>query len=134
MKLFKLTDDLKTNVDQIDDQHRELFDRLNNLINAVSRNDREVLKFLDFLKHYAVEHFGLEESFMRKFSYPETDEHLDQHATFRQRLSDLDKQIKEKSISTGSLAEMLEMEIGNWFVKHISSIDRKLTGFLGDRV
>lgn len=134
MKVFKLTEDLYTNFKLIDDQHRELFDKINDLIFAVSNNSSEVQKFIDFLDEYVDKHFGLEEDFMKKFEYPDQEKHLQQHRVFRERLSDMEHQYKEKKVSVDELVKTLEMEIGYWFVNHISSVDRKLTDFLVDKV
>ncbi len=129
MQKFQLTEDLYTNLHQIDDQHRELFDRLNNLIFAVSGSSADVKSFLDFLEEYIVIHFGLEESFMDTYSYPDAESHKKQHVLFQERLKQFEESL-DSGADAESLVKSLEMEIGHWFVNHISAVDRKLTQYL----
>jgi hemerythrin len=126
---FELTDDLYTNLHQIDNQHRELFERLNDLIFAVSDSDSEVTSFIDFLEDYVVLHFSLEEDYMDNSDYPDSDAHKKQHALFKNRMIQFKESLKSGT-SKESLIKSLEMEIGHWFVNHISNVDKKLTVFL----
>ncbi|HEY6099471.1 MAG TPA: hemerythrin domain-containing protein, partial [Anaeromyxobacter sp.] len=51
---------LFTGVDEIDAQHRELFDRIGRLLEASRhrRSREEVVRLLEFLGAYVVEHFA----------------------------------------------------------------------------
>lgn len=69
------TPDLATKVDEIDSQHRELFKRINDLLDACNqgRGKEEVQKVIRFLEEYVATHFGEEEKYMEKYNYPGTE-------------------------------------------------------------
>ena len=59
-------------VDTIDAQHRELFAAINSLLREEGTPAaQDVVKVLDYLEDYVNNHFGLEELYMRRLSYPE---------------------------------------------------------------
>ena len=62
---------LATSVGEIDDQHKELFDRVNSLLAAIGLNKgrQEMEQVIQFLTEYVVLHFGTEERYMQKFGY-----------------------------------------------------------------
>lgn len=59
-------DSLSTGVRSIDDQHKELFDKINNLLAACreGKGKEEVAKVMKFLSDYVIDHFGTEEGYM----------------------------------------------------------------------
>ena len=58
------TEDLATGVNKIDNQHKELFKRINNLLEACNqgRGKNEVEKVIKFLDDYVIIHFSEEEN------------------------------------------------------------------------
>lgn len=133
MKQFSLTDDLFTNIQSVDEQHRELFDRLNRLLFAVSDNPAEIPAFLDYLQSYIEEHFHLEEELMRKHKYDDIESHRALHQGFKSTVNEIVQRYRSEEMSNETLVKHLEMEVGLWLVKHISKIDRKMTGWIIER-
>src|SRR5512145_818935 len=78
------TPDLGTEVQEIDDQHKELFKRIDSLLEAWKQGKAlpEVDKVISFLTEYVVFHFGNEQKYMQKFGYTNTVQHLAQHDMF----------------------------------------------------
>ena len=76
--------DLATGVDEIDKQHKELFQRINNLLEACNhgKGKEEVKKVIWFLEDYVITHFSEEERYMGKYDYPEYSGHKRQHLEF----------------------------------------------------
>ena len=67
----------------IDEQHKEIFARVERLREAMERGDpTEVTRLLDFLGRYVVEHFSAEEAVMVSSRFPRHDAHRAQHANF----------------------------------------------------
>ncbi|MDI3280784.1 MAG: bacteriohemerythrin, partial [Bacillota bacterium] len=88
---MKWTEDLATGVTQIDDQHKELIERVNQLLAACSegRGKEEVGRTLNFLSDYIVFHFGTEEKYMTQYDYPGYNSHKAQHTGFIKEFTDL---------------------------------------------
>lgn len=65
-------DNLSVGIDNIDNQHKELLNCIENLITAIehSRSNDEIIKTLDFLEEYVIKHFTAEEEIQAKTNYP----------------------------------------------------------------
>src|SRR5690242_236110 len=93
---------LAVGIDEIDGQHQELFRRAARLLDAIraGRHPDELSELIRFLHAYAVEHFGLEEGWMRDVSYPGYLRHKAEHDRF---ISDL-LALAEEHAQKGSTA------------------------------
>ena len=131
MMQLKFTDDLITGHETIDNQHRELFKRLNAFWIAARQGNGpgEVAKTLMFLSEYVSTHFADEEKLQQEISYPEYEAHKKQHNDFKKEvgklLNDLQKKGPDYSISIDTLNSMLE-----WATKHIKEIDKQLVNYI----
>jgi hemerythrin len=122
---------LLTGVDEIDAQHRELFARIGQLLEA-SRNRRsreEVVRLLEFLGQYVVEHFAAEERIMASAGYPQLDGHHAEHVQFVKELEILRHELKSEGPSN-----LFVIRVGNrvteWLREHIYRTDRSLGAWL----
>lgn len=101
--LVQWDDSYSLGLEQIDDQHKVLFDIMNQLWSAIVRRAEgsEMQRILDELERYTVSHFSAEEAFMLSAGFAGVDEHRRQHAGFVERIrsarSDL-RQGKEVSL------------------------------------
>lgn len=119
----------KTNVFWQDVQHRQLIELSNKMANSNTEDfDPSTYSYtLGFLVMYANQHFNLEEEYMHKYGYPETDTHKIAHKAFIQSLKDF--RIKYKSYSEEA-ADKLSSSVLTWIKKHILGVDKKLGSFL----
>ena len=74
--MFEFTDDCIIGIDQIDDEHRYLFDVLNRayfLVTTDFQIDRyqDLKTIIEELDNYAEQHFAHEEAYMMKICDPE---------------------------------------------------------------
>lgn len=120
-------DSFKTGIDEIDDQHRVLFDSLARLERAVSLKERwSVLHYaLIELSDFTRVHFAVEESLMRLHDFPGREAHVAEH---RQFVRDLEA-IKEKSIRADVTEEMIQL-IRKWLVEHVGKTDQAYVPYL----
>jgi hemerythrin len=125
---------LEVGVPEIDEQHRELVNRLNQVtemgIDAVSRE--ETKKTLDFLGDYVVKHFGDEEALQKKSGYPKYEWHKEQHKLFIDNF----KKLKEEFITNGASLKYtmdLNNSIITWIVRHIKTADVELGKYISSR-
>ncbi len=129
------TEDLATGSSEIDRQHKELFNRVNALLEACrqGKGKAEVSKVVQFLDDYVTTHFSEEEKYMRKYDYPTYATHKAQHLEFIENFSELKRQIEKEGAGVHLLVKTNHM-IVQWLINHISKVDRALGTFLKARV
>ncbi|MDH5509304.1 MAG: bacteriohemerythrin [Nitrospinota bacterium] len=113
----------------IDEQHKKLFDLINNLEKSVREgNSRAIVaKVLDELLHYTVTHFSDEERILLENGYSEYELHLSEH-------NDLLAQVREFKNNHDAGKSVITMELMgflvNWLTNHINQTDRRYVPFL----
>jgi hemerythrin len=131
--LFEWTEQWSVGVDTIDAQHRELFAAINTLLREEGETtSRDLAKVLDFLEQYVSNHFGMEESFMRRLSYPEFPSHKGEHVAFINEFYDLRDEYDNNGASP-ELADKMGRYMGDWLANHIGNVDKALGAFLRDK-
>lgn len=118
---------LSVGVDEIDEQHRELFRRFNTLLEACENNEgsREVFRLLDFLDSYVESHFADEEKLQQESHFPDYPAHRELHRKFRQDLADLKGEFREHGPIPRLVATTNRIVVG-WLMDHISRMDKKV--------
>ena len=71
-------------VPELDRQHKEIFARLDSLLEAIrgGSSREEVGRTLDFLRDYVLTHFKAEEELMREIAFPGLPTHRAEHDRF----------------------------------------------------
>lgn len=128
---IRWTKDLAVGVETIDNQHRELFDAAAGLIEGVDRGGGagEAAKTIVFLEEYVLNHFALEELYMKRHYYPAFPSHKAEHTAFIGRFYDL-RDAMDRDGATPELAARLAEWLGGWLVEHIGRQDKALGAFL----
>lgn len=125
---------LSVAIDLVDEQHKMLIEKLNDLSSAVemTKGVSEILNTLGFLIDYTDFHFSAEEGFMKKHDYPGYDAHLKQHEIFNTSLENLVRDFEEEG-ATEPLSASINTLLVNWLVNHIKVIDIQFGNFLRER-
>jgi hemerythrin len=86
--VFRWTEAYKVNIEELDEQHQEFFDVVNELEQAlrVGEGNAAIDRILDRLVTYAGLHFAAEESLMERHKFPGLTTHRIQHDTFRKKM------------------------------------------------
>jgi hemerythrin len=129
------THDLATQVEEIDNQHRELFRRINALLDGCKegRGKEEVRNVIGFLEEYVVAHFGEEERYMEKYHYPERRDHKAQHREFMENFAALKKQFDAEGPGVHIVISTNQIVV-DWLQTHIRRRDKALGMFLQARL
>lgn len=129
------TQDLATGSEEIDFQHKELFRRVNALLESCrqGKGKAELNIVIEFLDEYVVKHFSEEEKFMRKYEYPGHASHKTEHLKFIATFSELKKEIERQGPALDLVVKTNRM-IVQWLINHISKVNRSLGMFLRARV
>jgi hemerythrin len=133
--MFKWKEGFSVNVQNIDDQHKELFRLGTELYTLVSSKDGidhydEIMKVIDSLAKYTVYHFEYEEGVMRDNNYIELEEHKKQHDAFVAKINSIkseDVDMRQRKIGMD-----LIVFIANWIEKHILITDMKYKEYLNE--
>lgn len=121
MTVIRWSDDLNTDIDVIDNQHRRIVDCINKLAHAQEHHSREeVSTVLDELVDYTLSHFAFEESLMEEAGYAFLNAHKKVHQLFVKRVADYQQRFK--------MGEQIEEELMNtlraWLINHIKNDDK----------
>jgi hemerythrin len=133
--MLSLTKDMETGVEKIDSQHRELINRINNLlaIGEKSVSEEETKKTIDYLGEYIVKHFGDEEEIQIKSKYPKYEEHKKLHNYYIDEFNKFKSEFEEKGNSM-EFTMKLNNSLITWIVKHIKGNDVEFGKFYKTQV
>ena len=133
---FAFTDKYKTDIPLVDDEHRHLFEiieQTNDLIHEKLLHDKydEIMRLLDELKTYTETHFSDEEALMEKISYPGIDAQKKAHAAFVDKLVHIDiNELDEIDEHQQTYLFELINYLLNWLSNHILASDMKLGEYI----
>ena len=125
------TPDLSVGVELIDNQHKELFRRVNDLLEASSqgRGKEEIGRLIQFLADYVVTHFAAEERTMARYGYSGLSAHRAEHNKFVRDFTDLAQSYQVGGVSS-SLVITLQSKVVGWLINHIGKSDKVLGAFI----
>ncbi len=128
---------LSVGIKTIDSQHKELFKRINNLVNAIKehRCKDEIDGTIKFLEDYARVHFAEEERHMRETGYAGYEEQKVEHKKYLAALAELKVQAGQPRIKGSSydLSATTNQVVVDWIVDHIMKTDIKFGEYLRSR-
>lgn len=129
--MMKWDESLSVGVRAIDLQHKELINRINDLLISMKSglDKKEILQALDYLETYVVKHFNEEEFIQRRYNYPKYNEQHMQHEEFKNQLLDLRKELESMGLIT-TLAILTEQKVCSWWHNHIIKEDKDLGDYL----
>jgi len=129
------TADLATGVNEIDNLHKELFQRINNLLEACNhgKGKEEIKKVIWFLEDYVITHFSEEEKYMGKYDYPDGLGHKKQHLEFMENFFRLKTQFEAEGPGV-HIVVITNRLVVDWLRNHIRKIDKALGSFLKTKI
>lgn len=123
--MYEFTKDCMINIEQIDNEHRQLFQVINESIELINRTD-DVMplcnNLLKSLKDYSLNHFAHEEAYMEEINDPELSLQKKEHAAFAEKINNFKLDTSSKENAKKSLNELLTYLV-RWLYHHILSSD-----------
>ena len=122
---------LAIGVEAIDNQHKELLQRFNQLLNACesSKGAAELVGLMTFLDDYVEQHFRDEEAIQSLNNFPGYDDHKKEHEYFVAKLQALKDEINTEGVSVHHVMETNSLLL-KWLIQHISKKDLELGRFI----
>jgi len=121
--IYQWEDEFSVGVQSIDNQHKELFRLINELLQAMKQGKASNIttQIIMDLEKYAIVHFQKEEFFFQRFNYKGAAEHIREHQLFIQKVATLKAEIKTGKITiTFELFNFLK----DWIEHHIQEVDK----------
>lgn len=110
---------------EIDEQHKHLFNIINELIGIIDSpqtKEEDIAKITADLLAYKTMHFGTEEKYFHQFNFAGTAEHEQAHLWFNQRVNELRKTNQGNArVFAFELVDFLE----DWLIKHLMNMDQQ---------
>jgi len=125
---------LEIGVEKVDEQHKQLFVALNDLIEAINNGHamEKVNSLLGFLGGYVVQHFSDEEEIMRDAGYPDLESHQKIHSDFVVYFGKISDRIENDGLNDELVIE-IKKKLFDWLWNHIGKVDRKLGLFIKNK-
>jgi len=125
----------KIGIPLIDEQHKELFDRVEKFLTAL-RKDRdwqeklpEIKKTLSFMQNYVVVHFDAEEAYQKKIGYPDLQQHRLIHKEFTDYVMQCARDFKKEGYPEQSVQQFAGKLLA-WLINHVVATDLKMGSYV----
>ena len=128
--MVEITRSFEIEVDIIDNDHRQLVDNINEIIQALDNQEFEkcgqlVPDFVDLSK----QHFRREETLLAKYDYPQTDNHIKHHASLDTKMDTM-LALVEKVADSPPAVDALRKELIFFMMDDIINEDMDFKSFL----
>jgi hemerythrin len=127
-------DDLATGFEDIDNDHKVLFDLVDQFheVYAGSGNDAQLKMVFDALMDYTDYHFRREEAFMEEKGYPHRAAHQKLHKALKEEINKLHERFRKGELKDGETDLGLEILafLNNWLRFHITEEDMMYRDFI----
>lgn len=123
--MYEFTEDCMIHVEEIDNEHRRLFQMINEAVALVdSTDDVQAIasNLIKNLKDYAATHFAHEEAYMERMNDPELELQKKAHAAFTAKINAFELDTSTPEALRASLQGLLEYLV-RWLYRHILSSD-----------
>lgn len=119
-------DSYRLGVEQIDQQHRELFDMTEELVNAVEEGATaaDYEKAVGFLQDYVIEHFRDEEAYLASLHARDLAAHQAEHQAFTETVENYGRRLKENGFDEKTMKD-LAGTVTAWLIYHVVDTDQK---------
>ena len=130
MTAIPWSQDYSVGVAAIDDQHRQLFEILNRLDEAIEkrRGQRELTEVLREMVGYTQEHFAFEEKLMAEAGFAGLEAHQARHRRIIQKVERFDYEL---NVEGHRISRDVRDFLQGWLTSHIMEEDKAYAAALG---
>lgn len=128
--MLKWDDDLAMGIELIDDQHKAIIVKANEIFKMDENTDKEDLKeIISYLMSYTNNHFLAEERLMIENDYDKLIEHRQQHNLFVEKVYKIYLRINTDQIDRKIFDDLKEI-MAEWLGEHLHNDDRDFAKYL----
>lgn len=120
-----------TGIEAIDAEHRALFDHVNRIADAITREDCAAAETLmkEFIQ-FTRDHFAHEERLMATHGFPDWQGHKAEHDAMLQKLGNLSQVCR---LPRAAKEPLILAFLTDWVEKHILEADKEIGAFLASK-
>ena len=129
MPLVNWSDEYSVSIKEIDEQHKKLFDLLNELHSAMKEGKGKSIlgKVIKELISYTEFHFSSEEILLKNCKYPHFAQHKLKHDEFTKKVKEYEQKYTDGSVI---LSQEIVQFLKDWLVNHIKESDKQYSMFI----
>lgn len=118
-------------IPEIDSQHHKIIDQINYLIDNLNSKDKASINhwIIANLDKYSEEHFSTEEDFLRKLNFPNLENHLKLHQSYK--MNTVQSALKVMKAHEDVPDETIQF-LKNWWSNHIQKMDMEYKNFISN--
>ncbi len=130
---FLWTEDMTVHNDVLDMQHKQLFGKINELLEAIINDTaHDVMdEMVHFFKDYMDQHFKYEERYLAENEYPDVEAHKQKHDVFVDKYYELKDKIRD-GVDANKIVLDIENFMGSWLTQHILVEDQVYAKYFQD--
>jgi len=131
MPLITWDDSIALNISEIDNQHKQLVNIINEMFDALkdARGNEVIDDILKRLVDYTNYHFMTEERYFDQFRYSESEHHKEEHRYLVEQVNEFKKAYDRGEIKRDGSDSILSVDLWsllkNWLINHIQVSDKK---------
>ncbi len=133
VKHYEVTPDIATGNTLIDTEHAQLFDAINELLDACTSGTgrKYIEQTVTFLADYVDKHFGDEEQLQKQYAYPNYEGHKKFHTKYKADIRQMEAEVKRDGATLQTLSHVTDL--ANRLVSHIRQEDKRLAAHIREQ-
>lgn len=131
-------DNYQLGVSLIDEQHKELFRRVESFLRVLRSNNcwdekiPQINETLEFMKRYVVEHFHDEEEYQLLIGYPGYEAHKKRHDGMVNYVQEVSRQYQQLG-NNEQLMQQFGGRLMAWLINHVVIEDQRIADYVGKK-
>lgn len=126
MTLMQWDDTMSVGVEELDDQHKQIINIINDAYEAIQKHDEHRMpELIDKMQEYSSVHFATEEKYLKKYNFPELQGHKFLHVKFNRDVAEFRKNLFE----TTNFSQIF-VYLSRWLTNHIMEEDMKYVPYM----
>jgi len=127
------SDLLSVGISKMDDEHKELFSRINDLLKALlgQGGNHDLPSLVSRVNEYIQYHFRDEEKMLESYKYPGLNEQKKLHSIYENEFRIIEEKLRSGEFDAGLLIEIQD-KIVNWLLEHIGRVDKKYGDYINN--
>ncbi len=119
----------------IDLQHKELFDRVTDFLQAIKEDTEwdnkipRIKETIDYMEFYITEHFKDEEAYQLAIHYDQYEEHYKHHEVFKADIARMRERLESSDYSE-DVAHVFGGKLITWLIDHVTMEDQRIGDFV----
>jgi hemerythrin len=121
MALMQWNDTMSVDMEELDEQHKQLIALINEAYEAIQRHDEHKMsELINKMRDYAILHFETEERYLEQCDYPDIEAHKALHAKFNEDVDEFKRNLCDRT----NLSQIFVF-LSRWLTNHIMNEDKQ---------